>query len=151
MERRAKWTGRGDVANGAKCVVPGCGGTAVAAVRIDGMASRAWLVDRATSPDGQDLCRRHADALEPGPGWTVYDERSRTRRLNPSVDGSRRARARSEALAPPPVALPGVDLRRGNLEPEALVPDTNDEPEGPTDLLDAQSPLLARAFAKSRD
>ena len=145
MERRAKWSRRGDVANGAICVVPGCGGVAVAAVRIDAMSSRAWLVDRSATHEGQDLCRRHADALEPGPGWIVHDERQRGRRLRPSVDGTRRARARSGSVTPA-VTLPGVDLRRGRVEPDDLA--GNDEP---VDLLDAQSPLLARAFAKSRD
>jgi hypothetical protein len=145
METSAKWTGRGDVANGAKCVVPGCGGVAVASVRIDSMSSRAWLVDRAASDDGQDLCRHHADALAPGPGWAVHDERAPTRRVRPSVDGARRAHARSETVTRP-MTLPGVDLRRGRVEPET--------PAGEgraVDLLDAQSPLLARAFAKSRD
>jgi hypothetical protein len=144
MERRPKWTGRGDTANRTKCVVPGCGGIAVAAVRIDGMSSRAWLVDRTGSHDCQDLCRRHADTLEAGPGWTVHDERTRTRRLQPSVDGARRARTRRERVMPA-VTLPGVDLRRGRIEPDDL---GENEPD---DLLDAQSPLLARAFAKSRD
>jgi hypothetical protein len=146
MERRAKWTERGAVTNPAKCVVPGCGGVAAATVRIDSVSSRAWLVDRAVSRDGQDLCRRHADSLEPGPGWMVYDERARARRVRPSVDGARRARARSQTILAPPLSLPGVDLRRGRVEPEPL-PDEDQ----PVDLLDAQSPLLARAFAKSRD
>jgi hypothetical protein len=150
MERRAKWIGRDDAASATKCVVPGCGGIAVATVRIDNVESRAWVVDRDAHKafhNGQDLCARHADALEAGPGWIVYDERGRDRRITPSVDGARRARARADAIEIPvaPVSLPGVDLRRGRIE------DDEDALADSPDLLDAQSPLLARAFAKSRD
>jgi hypothetical protein len=132
MGARAKWTDRG--APGARaCAVPSCGATAVAVLRVDPQEPRAWLVDVDGRTDGDALCQRHADLVAPAPGWDVHDERRRLREAH-SIAAARRTRP----VAGPDNVLGHLDLRR----PE---PATVDE------MLDAQSPLLSRAFAKSRD
>jgi hypothetical protein len=84
---------------------------------------------------GDDLCAHHADELHASGDWVLHDERGRTPRRRGRSVGA----LRSRPLAPPPPApLPGLDLRRPA------------ETESVDDLLAAKSPLLARAFSKSR-
>jgi Protein of unknown function (DUF3499) len=133
MGEGTKWTGR-EPAPARSCSVPGCRATAVATLRADPASLRAWLVDL-DRQDGDHLCARHAAAVTPSAGWTVHDERSRSHRAEHSVETSRRSRP----LAEPHHAGSSLDLRRPDQD------HTVDE------LLDAHSPLLSRAFSKSRD
>jgi hypothetical protein len=124
----------------------------VARLRADPEGPRAWLVDldpgvgtaggagerddeRLAEGTNEVVCARHADALVASEGWTVRDERRRRARSEPSVAGPRRA----PDGAPAPAHPQRLDLRRA---PAAAAVD---------DLLDAHSPLLRRAFAKSRE
>jgi hypothetical protein len=135
MGDSAKWTRRDTAVTGPRCAVDGCTAAAVTTLRTDAAAARAWLVDLGTNATGDDLCARHADALEAPAGWVLHDERERRARDDASIDRARRTRPR-----PASDGHARLDLRR----PDA---------DGGTvdDLLDAQSPLLSRAFAKSRD
>jgi hypothetical protein len=163
MEERAKWAPRDEPVTVRRCVVPRCGAPAVAGLRIDAERSRAWLLDLA--PDvAEVLCPRHVAALVTPPGWSLHDARSRTAASTiPSVALARRDHERAKhalAVAPAPVALPPVVLTQHEPAPpgaadvdaeRATDGDAEAEPPAIDELLDAQSPLLARAFAKSRD
>ena len=133
MGQRAKWTGRETANDAPTCRVPGCRAVATATLRTHPGDARAWLVD-GTVAGGDSLCTRHADALEAPAGWVLHDERALRSTFRRSVEVARRARPVAG-----PRRVPRLDLRR----PEAT---------GSVDeLLDAHSPLLSRAFAKSRD
>ncbi|MDQ1520380.1 MAG: hypothetical protein QOI55_1453 [Actinomycetota bacterium] len=137
MGERAKWIGRNGtepVAPVARCAVSGCEAQAIATLRVDPEAPRAWLVDLDGAETGDEVCGRHADALGESEGWTVHDVRGRRGRIGQSISAARNGHAPGGA----PAELPRVDLRRR--------PDTP-----PEELLDATSPLLRRAFAKSRE
>jgi hypothetical protein len=137
MEARGKWAGGSTGA--VRCAVEDCDARAVATLRVDPAATRAWLVDIVGGHDGgtgEEVCARHAEALAASEGWVVHDARDRAARLDPSVDSA----LRSRALRAVGQRVPRVDLRRRL--PEA--------PGPPGDLLDAQSPLLRQAFAKAR-
>ncbi|MCU1426551.1 MAG: hypothetical protein JWL83_551 [Actinomycetia bacterium] len=139
MEPRAKWIARPDAEASPRCAVPGCAAFATATLRIHPHAQVAWLVDLDVDTPGDHLCARHADSLHEAPGWVLHDERHRARTVERSVATAHDHRLSIESVD----ALPGLDLRRAG---------TDDEPAAETeDLLDARSPLLSRAFAKSRD
>jgi hypothetical protein len=126
-----KWMGR-DGAARRQCVVPGCRNPAVATLRIDPAARRAWLVALAPAPTDEDLCTRHADALQGTREWALHDLRD-AHRGEASIARARHTRPH----AGPPNTAWRLDLRR---------------PEQPVEgLLEARSPLLSRAFAKARD
>jgi hypothetical protein len=127
MGGSAKWTGRDPSPDVPICAVAGCGAAATATLRSDASLPRAWLVDLAPGA-GEHLCTRHADALEPTGDWVLHDERRRHRGRAPAAEELQ--------LDDDPAGR--LDLRR---------PD----PRPVTELLDARSPLLSRAFAKSRD
>ena len=133
---RAKWSADADDEPAARCAVRGCDAPAVGSLRVDPAATRAWLVDVIESEEPDEVCTRHAEALAASDGWVVHDARGVHARPPRSVAGARRG-AWTEA---PPAVVRSVDLRRLPVEPAV-------EPE---DLLDAASPLLGRAFAKSR-
>src|SRR5581483_7275266 len=86
MEPRAKWDGR-EPATARRCSLPGCRGVAIATVRVDSSARRAWIVDLRAS-GGDDVCAHHLDALAPPADWTIHDERRRARRDPASVTGT---------------------------------------------------------------
>jgi hypothetical protein len=134
MGARAKWTGRDAPPPERACAVTGCDSPAVAVLRADASAPRGWLVDLDGRTDGDPLCGRHADLATPAAGWVLHDERSNHRERHSIVE-ARRARP----VAGPENVIGHLDLRR----PE--VPVSVDE------MLDAQSPLLHRAFSKSRE
>jgi hypothetical protein len=137
MGTRPKWSGRDSLETWSRCAVEGCDAIAIATLRADqSSAPRAWLVDLERPSAGEDVCARHADALAASEGWTVHDVRATRARSVHSVDASRRSRPALDVTE----EIAGIDLRR----PGA--------PIGSDDaLLDARSPLLRRAFAKSRD
>jgi hypothetical protein len=136
MGPRAKWSGRDRLDAAPRCAVQGCDAIAIATLRADPSSPRAWLVDLEFPSTGDEVCARHADALASSEGWTVLDERGARARAEHSVDESRRSRPMSDVAD----ELAEIDLRR----PPA-------EMAGDDALLDARSPLLRRAFAKSRD
>jgi hypothetical protein len=133
MGQRAKWASRESASDAPVCRLPGCRAAATATLRTHPGQARAWLVDGAVA-GGDALCTRHADALQAPADWALHDERAQRSPLRRSVEVARRARPVGR-----PRNLPRLDLRR--LEDAGSV----------DDLLDAHSPLLSRAFAKSRD
>jgi hypothetical protein len=123
-----KWARRDPSSDVLVCAVAACGAPATATLRSDPSQPRAWLVDRAPGA-GEHLCTRHADALEATGDWVLHDERRRHRGRNVTAD---------ELHLDDHDDDDRLDLRRPDPRPVA-------------DLLDARSPLLSRAFAKSRD
>ena len=104
-----------------QCAWFGCHAVAIATYTFDSNARIVWLD---TPLDGAaragELCHRHARSLTPPRGWSIEDRRP----------------------APMPVAQPPVadhDGDRIRVESEAEL----------RTLLDAHSPLLARAFRSS--
>jgi hypothetical protein len=145
MGHSAKWIGRATSIPTRVCVIPRCQAAATATLRTDPSSPRAWLVDLDAKPidagasSGEDLCTRHADALAPGEGWVLHDERRRRTGANQSIERARRPRPAGASARPDS----RLDLRRpGHAE---------SVDQGVDDMLDARSPLLRRAFAKSRD
>jgi hypothetical protein len=107
------------------CARPGCDAPAAATLRFRSTRREAWLVDVDDAlPRSQgDLCKRHAGALELPRGWQLHDERS------------------------PVTEVTLVVVREP--EPEATVRRVSSrgaETERLADVLDAQTPLLKRAF-----
>jgi hypothetical protein len=106
------------------CGRPGCGGTAVATFTFDSAQGAVWIEDAADDRHvgwGGRLCNRHADALAPPRGWRIYDLRG----LPDKVE------VPSGNTAVPVVAEPLVSPPAANVE---------------AGVLDARTPLLARAF-----
>jgi hypothetical protein len=136
MGPRAKWTGRDRLDHCPRCAVEGCDAIAIATLRADPTGPRAWLVELEVPSRGEDVCARHPDALASSAGWTLHDARGPRARAAHSIDASRRAHPAPDVAA----QVAEIDLRRPPADP------SNDDA-----LLDARSPLLRRAFAKSRD
>src|SRR5436190_23961822 len=76
MGPRAKWGAAGSEPV-VHCAVSGCDAPAIATLRVDPGAPRAWLVDVADGEAGAWICVRHADALARSDGWTGQDARRR--------------------------------------------------------------------------
>lgn len=175
MSTSSSWAHRYGNAGRRLCARPGCGTPAAATLRFQPTRREAWLVDldRASPRTEGDLCARHAAALTLPRGWELHDQRthkspaddaaapparSRTRE-RPSVRTARRRR-----VPRPDVALPGLEPETADAaptpEPEPAVSDADAGAEpvtgpdplvGPAleelaDTLDAQTPLLRRAF-----
>jgi len=114
------------------CARPGCGTAAAATLRFQPTQREAWLVDLdvAGSRTEGDLCARHAATLVLPRGWQLHDQRT-------PAGGA--------------VTAPATAPTRRDDEPRpglAAVPDTLSAPEleDLADTLDAQTPLLRRAF-----
>jgi hypothetical protein len=134
-----------------RCSRVGCGGTAVASFCFDGRAALVWLdpLDPDHGVGAGVLCARHADALTPPRGWHLQDRRVPTPRLwddrPPPPARAPHARAAStlahaDAVTDEPLPSP---------LPFDEAPDARPTPLAA--LLDARTPLLARAFAAVRD
>jgi hypothetical protein len=135
-----------------RCSRVGCGGNAVASFCFDGRAALVWLdpLDPDHGVGAGVLCARHADTLTPPRGWHLQDRRVPTPRLwddRPALPVPA-PHARSEVAAshagtaadvPPPPPLP-FDETPPEPHPTPLAA-----------LLEARTPLLARAFAAVRD
>lgn len=109
------------------CDRPGCVGAAVLAFQFDGAARvvRLEAVTATTERAGQGLlCERHARRFAPPLGWTVLHVGTDAG-PDPSSAGAPPLASATAAQAAPAVRPPVDDVER---------------------LLDADSPLLARAF-----
>ena len=105
-----------------QCARFGCSAIAVATFTFDSNAQTVWLDTPAPgAARAGELCSRHARSLTPPRGWQLEDRRADS--------AAAPARAASRRLA----AGPSDDVLEDELH----------------DLLDAQSPLLARAFRNS--
>ena len=129
------------------CGRPGCDGPATATFGFDGARGVVWLhpIDE---PEGSGvLCAHHADALVVPRGWTLHDLRKAPR---PRSARPRSAPRRREAPEPSMPTLPFTEHKK---ERELHKPAwaQRDAADDPVDaLLDAGSPLLARAFRNAR-
>jgi hypothetical protein len=156
------------------CSRLGCGEAAVAVFAFDARESLVWLDPITTPGRGAGvLCERHADQLSPPRGWNLLDRRGPEFRLwtgrpasaLPSTPHAPRRPARRSGTEPArsrPCATPGpllpFDVAPAP-EPAAVAaaPDAprtwspHDRP-GPEfeHVLDAHTPLLARAFDAAR-
>jgi hypothetical protein len=144
----------------ALCSRVDCSEAAVAVFGFDAASSLVWLDPYDGRGKGAGmLCTHHADTLTPLRGWTLVDRRVRAPRLwaeRPRTTAparstpSRRARRPYHAVAEPADPLPfdGREPRpdTGGGGEQAARPELDD-------LLDARSPMLARAFqaARARD
>ena len=156
---------------GMRCSRVGCGGHAVASFCFDGRAALVWLdpLDPERGMGAGVLCARHADSLTPPRGWNLQDRRTGAPRLwaeRPAVavatavakpspahrSGGRRAPVpdgeRAAARRYPPHTDP-LPFGEPALVGSERVPDhrSGTEPADVDDLLDARTPMLARAFA----
>jgi hypothetical protein len=136
-------------------VVDGCHAPASTTLRTDAPRSRAWLLDLAAPGTGHDLCPRHASLLEPTGRWVLSDERARRRAGD--VRSIETARTSATPVNPyavhQPPALPAspTAVDRRDDERAAGPAETFTDERDVEEMLDARSPLLSRAFAKSRD
>ncbi|HWS45910.1 MAG TPA: DUF3499 family protein [Acidimicrobiia bacterium] len=171
----ANWARRYGTQHLRRCARPGCGAPATAALRFQPTQREAWLVDiddNAVRTEG-DLCQKHAATLVLPRGWRLHDERTggtdsitraraRARRSRgASIARARRRRATRDDLTLPglsavPESSRGTPPRPASVEAPELDPDPALAPvaalltEPPSDeladVLDAQTPLLRRAF-----
>lgn len=165
------WTRRYGSPSRRLCARPGCGAQAAATLRFQPTRREAWLVeidDTAARTEG-DLCTRHATDLVLPRGWVLHDQRVApaldARREQPAVETcfgptTRGGGRERRAVVPPidieldePVAAAGRPVRgrrpRRNRRPESVpAPAIGPAAEGDdlAGLLDAQTPLLRRAF-----
>ena len=149
------------------CARPGCGAPAAATLRFQPTQREAWLVDLDDSgarTEG-DLCARHAAGLVLPRGWQLHNslaaDRGGTTEPAPPVRRARDAsvaRSRRRRPASGDEELPGLSAvadtepdARGEPEDEASPPPLVADPtpetnEALAETLDAQTPLLRRAF-----
>jgi Protein of unknown function (DUF3499) len=160
------------------CSRLGCDQAAVAVFAFDARESLVWLDPISTTGRGAGvLCERHADRLSPPRGWNLLDRRAAEARLwtgrpaaapTPTTPHApRRERpARSRPCAPPGPLLPfdtaPFDTAPFDTAPDpmpvASAQDTTPRTWSPHDrpgpefehVLDARTPLLARAFDSAR-
>jgi hypothetical protein len=133
------------------CSRVGCGDPAVAVLGFDAAAALVWLdpFDGKTKGAGR-LCAAHADSLTPLRGWNLVDRRVRAPRLwaerppvvTPAPSAPRRVRRQPLHHAEGTEPLPFGAVADSPSEP-ALGSELDQ-------LLDARTPLLARAFQPSR-
>jgi Protein of unknown function (DUF3499) len=139
-----------------RCSRVGCGATAVASFCFDGRAALVWLdpLDPARGTGAGVLCARHADTLTPPRGWHLQDRRVASPRLwddrprpAPPPPRPRPVRAARPALGE------AVAVRHDEAPPDMLPleRETLASPTPLAELLDARTPLLARAFGSVRE
>jgi hypothetical protein len=150
------------------CSRLGCDALAVAVFGFDARECLVWLDPLTSGGRGAGvLCTRHADRMSPPRGWNLLDRRGADARLwigstltAPSVPTAPRRRERvprSRACASPGPRLP-FDAPVLEPEPPVLVAEPTRSPWSPHDrpgpelerVLDARTPLLARAFEAAR-
>jgi hypothetical protein len=143
------------------CSRLGCCEPAVAVFAFDAPECLVWLDPITTAGRGAGvLCEGHADRLSPPRGWNLLDRRAAASRLwtgrpaaeRPVPHAPRRERSTRSTR---PCAPSGPSLPFDTVEvPKAPEPTTwspHDRP-GPDfeHVLDARTPLLARAFEAAR-
>jgi hypothetical protein len=159
-------TGAGTMRSGRPCARIGCSAPAVASFGFEASTCLVWLDPASESAPGAGLlCGVHADRLTPPRGWNLLDRRVPEPRLwadrpppssPPRVQGVARPdrvpRSRPRG-APPALPFATVEARvepaTGVGKPPAPAPA---RPWADLDrVLDARSPLLARAFEGARE
>jgi hypothetical protein len=154
------------------CSRLGCDELATAVFGFDARECLVWLDPVGTSGRGAGvLCTRHADRMSPPRGWNLLDRREPELRLwigrTPvvPVKGPAPARRRERAplarpCAPAVPRLPFERTRESEPDPAPTVrtPEPIRAPWSPHDrpgpeferVIDARTPLLARAFEAAR-
>ena len=141
-----KWARRHSAYTRRACARPGCGTPAAATLRFLPTQREAWLVDlddAAARTEG-DLCARHAAALVLPRGWQLHDERSGSDAVLTAAPRTRSTLTAVREPEPQPAPEPEPERESEVREPR---PEPRVAGEVLTDVLDAQTPLLKRAFA----
>lgn len=144
-----------------QCARFGCSAIAVATFTFDSEARTVWLD---TPLDGNaragELCSRHARALTPPRGWQLEDRRPRRSESGAQSSSAPTVRARSQSNTRPLFAESDSDDGRPpeNRPAKVQAAAARQLAAGPSGaeleaelrgLLNAHSPLLARAFRSS--
>jgi hypothetical protein len=133
LERRA------NQATARQCARFGCSAVAIATFTFESASCTVWLD---TPMDGNaragELCARHARSLTPPRGWKLEDRRGSSPVPSPPLAADRPDEP--DASDEPDV------VTSGRLAASPAAGELEDELRG---LLDAHSPLLARAFRSS--
>jgi hypothetical protein len=142
-----------------QCARFGCSAPAIATFTFDSATRTVWLdTPHEGNARAGELCARHAESLTPPRGWQLEDRRpghgARSEKVasaageRPASNGIAVTHDAAEAAktvevrhAPRAVRAPAPQLAAGRVRVEL-----EDELRG---LLDAHSPLLARAFRSS--
>jgi hypothetical protein len=152
------------------CARLGCDDVAVAVFGFDARECLVWLDPLGSGGRGAGvLCGRHADRMSPPYGWNLIDRRGAESRLwigrttgAAPVPAQPRRRERSPRNRPCAPSGPGLPFDAPPFDAPPEVPVRAAEPErqpwsphgrpGPEfeHVLDARTPLLARAFEGSR-
>jgi hypothetical protein len=154
------------------CARPGCGAPAAATLRFQPTQREAWLVALDEARTEGDLCARHAAGLVLPRGWQLHNDlapdRDEARSPAPPVRRARStaiARSQRRPTATSAVELPGLGVVADSprpARPAPAVPAVPTEPaplvaeptpetsEALAETLDAQTPLLRRAFNNVR-
>jgi len=134
-----------------QCARFGCIAVAVATFTFDSEARTVWLD---TPLDGNaragELCRRHADALTPPRGWRLEDRRAgRAEPAPASTDAADRSAPEAPVGDAPTMEPRPATTRPRTARQLAAGPSGAGLEAELRGLLDAHSPLLARAFRSS--
>jgi hypothetical protein len=130
-----------------QCARFGCSAVAVATFTFESEARTVWLdIPLDGNARAGELCRRHADGLTPPRGWRLEDRR--VGRSEPAPASGAPASSQSTLDAPPFEHRPG-DARPRAARQLAAGPSGAVLEAELRGLLNAHSPLLARAFRSS--
>src|SRR5262249_46837720 len=138
----------------------GWAGRAVAGFAFNAGDCLVWLDPLGGRGQGAGvLCELHAERMSPPRGWNLLDRRSAASRLwigrepvaPPLPPRRREVPARPRAYASPNPALPFDAPAARETEPARASWSPHDHPGADLDhVLDARTPLLARAFEAAR-
>jgi Protein of unknown function (DUF3499) len=149
------------------CSRLGCDERAVSVFGFDARECLVWLDPLGSGGRGAGvLCDRHADRMSPPRGWNLLDRRGAESRLwigragAAAISSAPRRRERAPRARPCPPTGPRLPFDTAGREPEPRlgVPEPSRAPWSPHDrpdpelerVLDARTPLLARAFKAAR-
>jgi hypothetical protein len=151
------------------CSRLGCDELATAVFGFDARECLVWLDPVASNGRGAGvLCTRHADRMSPPRGWNLLDRRGAESRLwigrtplaappAPAAPRRRERAPRTRPCAPVGPRLP-FDAVVREPDPAPRAPEPTRAPWSPHDrpgpeferVIDARTPLLARAFEAAR-